>query len=246
MKSYAYDLHTHSCLSPCGDAEMTPNNMTNLAKLAGCDILAVTDHNTCKNAPAVMKVGEELGLLVIPGMELNVAEEAHVVCLFEELGAALDFGEYVRGKMPKISNKPDIFGEQIIMNEADEIIGTEEIYLLASSFIGVNDVVKLVDGYGGVAYPAHVNRASFSVIASLGVIPPEAGFSAAELTYDCIYEEAVKKNPELSEKLIIRSSDAHYLDALAGEKQRIHLPELSRKAVIERIKEGKRAKIAKT
>ncbi len=238
MQSYAYDLHTHSCLSPCGDAEMTPNNMVNLAKLAGCDVLAITDHNTCKNAPALMKAGEEIGLLVIPGMELNVAEEAHVACLFEELKSALAFDEYVRARMPKIANKPEIFGEQIIMNEKDEIIGTDEGFLLGSTSIGINDVHELVESYGGVAYPAHVDRASYSIIASLGAIPPEAGFTAAELTYNCDYEAIIKRNPEIAEKLIIRSSDAHYLDALAGEKRRMHLPALSRKAVIDKIRAG--------
>lgn len=29
-----YDLHIHSCLSPCGDSDMTPNNIVNMALLA--------------------------------------------------------------------------------------------------------------------------------------------------------------------------------------------------------------------
>lgn len=92
MRRYRYDLHTHSCLSPCGDNDMTPNNLVNMAALLGCEILAVTDHNTCRNAPAAVRVGEAAGVLVIPGMELCTAEEAHVVCLFEAVEArALPF-----------------------------------------------------------------------------------------------------------------------------------------------------------
>ena len=30
-----YDFHIHSCLSPCGDNEMTPFNLVNAAKLFG-------------------------------------------------------------------------------------------------------------------------------------------------------------------------------------------------------------------
>ena len=52
MNSYRYDLHLHSCLSPCGDTDMTPNNLVNMAALLGCDIIALTDHNTCRNTPA--------------------------------------------------------------------------------------------------------------------------------------------------------------------------------------------------
>ena len=47
MREYRYDLHVHSCLSPCGDSDMTPNNVVQMALLSGCEILAITDHNTC-------------------------------------------------------------------------------------------------------------------------------------------------------------------------------------------------------
>ena len=40
-----YDFHIHSCLSPCGDSDMTPNNIVNMALLAGLDAIALTDHN---------------------------------------------------------------------------------------------------------------------------------------------------------------------------------------------------------
>ena len=95
MTAYTYDLHIHSCLSPCGDNEMTPNNLVGMAAVMGLDIIAITDHNTCKNAPAVLKAAEEAGILAIPGMELCTAEEAHVVCLFETLEGAMDFDSYI-------------------------------------------------------------------------------------------------------------------------------------------------------
>ena len=106
MRRYRYDLHTHSCLSPCVDNDMTPNNLVNMAALLGCEILAVTDHNTCRNAPAAVRVGEAAGVLVIPGMELCTAEEAHVVCLFETVEAALAFDEYVAAHTMHIPNRP--------------------------------------------------------------------------------------------------------------------------------------------
>ena len=71
---YYYDLHIHSCLSPCGDMDMTPNNLVNMAKLLGLDVIALTDHNTSRNCGAAMVVGREIGLLVIPGMELTTSE----------------------------------------------------------------------------------------------------------------------------------------------------------------------------
>ena len=115
------DLHMHTCLSPCGDDDMTPYNAVNLAKLLGYDMIAVTDHNSCLNCPAAVRAGEAAGLVVVPGMELCTAEEIHNVCLFPSLDAATEFSDFVYDKMPDIINRPEIFGEQIITDEKDNI-----------------------------------------------------------------------------------------------------------------------------
>lgn len=237
MKEYTYDFHVHTCLSPCGDNEMTPNNIVNLAILAECDILAVTDHNSCKNAPAVMAAARETDLLVIPGMELCVAEEAHVICLFETLDGAMSFDKYVEDHTPSVINRPEVFGEQRICDAADQVIGFEEKLLLIASEIGVNQVVDLIKKFGGCAFPAHVDRNAFSVIASLGAIPPEANFQTAELTLNCDEPAFVQQHIELQKMRILKNSDAHYLEVLAGKKKSIELPEKSIKEVFKLITE---------
>jgi Predicted metal-dependent phosphoesterases (PHP family) len=238
MGKYFYDFHLHSCLSPCGDNDMTPNNMVNMAVIAGCDIIAITDHNTCKNAAATVAIGEQNGILVIPGMELCTSEEAHVVCLFETVENALAFSEYVYENMPHIKNKAEVFGEQRVLDEQDELVEIEENLLIVSSFIDSGDISELVESYGGVAYPAHIDRDSFSIVASLGVLPEDANFSAIELTRACDYDDFLKIHPEIEGKSVIRSSDAHYLENMLGELSQIELPEKSAKAVIEAIKNG--------
>lgn len=215
---------------------MTPNNIANMAALSGCEIIAITDHNTCKNAASVMKAGESCGLLVLPGMELCTSEEAHVVCLFETLEGAMGFDAYIYKNMPHVKNKAEIFGEQRLLDENDELMGLEENLLLVSSFIGVNDVVSLAEEYGGTAFPAHVDRDSYSVLASLGTIPPEARFAAAEVTRDCDLDKLRQQYPELSQMRIISDSDSHYLESLTGEPRRLHLPEKTRRAVINALK----------
>ena len=50
MKLY-YDLHLHSCLSPCGSDDMTPADLAAMCALAGLDVVALTDHNTAVTAP---------------------------------------------------------------------------------------------------------------------------------------------------------------------------------------------------
>ena len=66
MEKVIYDLHTHSALSPCGDNDMTVNNMLNMAVLNGIQVMAITDHNSCKNCPAAMEVAKELPIDLIP------------------------------------------------------------------------------------------------------------------------------------------------------------------------------------
>ena len=157
MNSYRYDLHLHSCLSPCGDTDMTPNNLVNMAALLGCDIIALTDHNTCRNTPAAVKVGQAAGVLVIPGMELCTAEEAHVVCLFETVEDALAFDKYVCAHVPKVPNRPEIFGEQWVLNENDEKIGEISELLITATDISINDMQALAassDQWMRPCYPA--------------------------------------------------------------------------------------------
>ena len=238
MISAAYDLHIHSCLSPCGDNDMTPNNLVNMAALSGCQIIALTDHNTCRNTPAAVKAGEEAGILVLPGMELETAEAIHTVCLFERVEDALRFSDYVYEHMPHVPNRPEIFGEQQLRNEEDEIIGIEENLLLVSTFIGFDEVLALAESYGGTAFPAHVDRDSYSAITALGSIPPEAGFKTAEISRQGDPEALFVANPELKGMRIVRDSDAHYLESLTGEPSRMHLPELSAHAVLEVLRQG--------
>lgn len=236
MNRYRYDLHMHSCLSPCGDNDMTPNNMVNMAALLGCQILAITDHNTCRNAPAAVKVGEAAGVLVIPGMELCTAEEAHVVCLFETVEAALAFDAYVTEHTMKIPNRPEIFGEQLILNEEDEYIGKIDHLLITAADISVNDVHRLVGEFGGVAFPAHVDKDAYSVTASLGAIPPEAEFTAAELSSGADRTVQLRMYPELQEMILLKDSDAHYLHLMQEEMGEVELPECTAKALLDLLR----------
>ena len=127
-----YDLHIHSCLSPCGDNDMTPANIVGMAAVKGLDVIAVTDHNSCKNCEAAMAAGEEYGVLVVPGMEICTAEEVHAVCLFPDLSRAMEFDRLVHDQLPPVKNRPDIFGDQQIYGCDDRICG-EEPWLLINA-----------------------------------------------------------------------------------------------------------------
>ena len=224
MKLY-YDFHIHSCLSPCGDKDMTPNNIVNFAKIMGYDVIALTDHNTALNCPAVARIAEKNGITFIPGMELCTSEEVHIVCLFYTLEDALKFSEYVKSTMPPIKNKPSVFGEQLICDENDNVIGQEDILLVTASGISTERVVKKVAEYNGICYPAHIDRSSFSILSNLGMIDTYFGFKCAEI-YDILKEDELKKKHPYLEKLkILSDSDAHYLENMRIPQQIIDVPE---------------------
>jgi PHP family Zn ribbon phosphoesterase len=228
-----YDLHIHSCLSPCGDNDMTPYNLTNMAKICGCDIIALTDHNTCLNCESAMKAGENIGLTVVPGMELCTSEEIHCICLFPELKNALSFSDYVKSTLPPIKNKEKIFGNQYIMNEADGILGSFDLLLTTASGISIESLDSLMKDYGGLWYPAHIDRNSYSVISALGDFPDSLETSVFELTYDADEKLYREKYPATKNKKLIRSSDAHYLENLMTEKMEIEPEDNSIKGLFE-------------
>lgn len=233
---FRYDFHNHSCLSPCGDNDMTPYNFVNMAKLMGLDVVALTDHNTCLNCPAAVKAGEIAGITVIPGMELCTSEEVHVVCLLPDVQSALEFSAYVRSTMPPVKNREKIFGEQLIMDETDNVTGKEDLLLTTASSIGIYQVPKLMEQYGGAAFPAHINRSSYSVISNLGEITADMGFNCAELTPDADLNIYAEKYPDLKNMKILYNSDAHYLENINMNPKHIDIPALSAENVINYLK----------
>ena len=229
---YLHDLHLHSCLSPCGDDDMTPNNITGMAKLLGLDVIALTDHNSCLNCEATMKAGEENGVLVIPGMELTTSEDIHAVCLFPTLERALDWNEYVDANRIKVKNKAEIYGRQVIMNALDEEIGEVEHLLLPATFISIMDAYKKAKEFGGICYPAHIDRDSLSILSVLGEIDLYCGFAAAEVADKSKLPGLRLKHEILNSLNIVTSSDAHYLENMRDAENTLELESLSAENVI--------------
>lgn len=207
-----YDLHIHSCLSPCGDDDMTPANLVGMAAVKGLDVIALTDHNSCRNCPAALYHGKNYGVTVIPGMELTTAEEVHVICLFPDLESALAFDSYVYGHLLPVPNREDIFGKQQIMDENDRVTGTVENLLINATSISFDNVFPLAESFGGIAYPAHVDKTSTSLLSNLGFVPPDSVFTCAEFHNFGRLHRIRKEHPYFESCNVICCSDAHYLE----------------------------------
>lgn len=211
MNKYYYDLHVHSCLSPCGDDDMTPNNIAGMAALNGLNIVALTDHNSAKNCPAFFEACKKYGLIAIAGMELSSAEDIHLVCLFPELEQAMAFDKEIESHLPNIKNRPEIFGEQIITDGDDEPIGSEDKLLITATDLWAEEAIALARSFGAHVRPAHIDRTSNGMISILGDVPVEYGFNFVEFNDRGNTEEYFKSYPSIADTSVIVSSDAHHL-----------------------------------
>lgn len=230
-----YDFHIHSCLSPCGSDDMTPYNIVGMAALKGLDVIAVTDHNSCKNCPAVLAAAEEYGILALSGMEISTSEEVHAVCLFSDLKNAMAFDSYVYERLIPVKNRADIFGNQLLYDCSDEVCGSIENLLINSTGISFDHLWDLVRSFDGVMFPAHIDKSSNSLISNLGFVPPDSRFTAAELKDMSKYHTLKKANPYLEGCIILSNSDAHYLEDIKEPYLTISVKERTAEAVIESL-----------
>lgn len=220
-----YDFHIHSALSPCADDDMTPNNIVNMAKLKGLDVIAITDHNSVKNAPAAMAAGESANLTVLAGMEIETAEEVHLVALFSTLESAKAAEDIIWKSLPPIQNRKDIFGNQIIMDENDDILKEVDRLLVTACSLSIDEVFNMVKGLGGIVFPAHVDRSSYSILSNLGFIPKNLNVSFVEVSKNISdingYISGVSC---LKDMKALRNSDAHTLGDISERENYIEIP----------------------
>lgn len=214
MRRVYCDFHIHSCLSPCGDDEMTPALAAGLLKLAGYDVAALTDHNAVANCPAFFQACESYGLTPLAGMELTTAEDIHLVCLFRTCPEAMRFGEAVNEHRVLIRNRPKFFGNQLIMDAEDNLLGIDPNLLPNATDLSLEDAFALAREFGAICYPAHVDRESNGILAVLGDLPDKPRFSHAEFREPERRDEYLARYPRLRELRPLFGSDAHRPDAI--------------------------------
>lgn len=225
MPQYAYDFHIHTCLSPCGDELMTPPNIANMAYIKGLDIIAITDHNSARNTRAVISAAQNLPLTVIPGIEVTTAEEIHVVCLFPDADSAENAGAELEGLLPLIQNRPEFFGQQLEMDENESITGAYPLLLSNALDISIDKLPDLVASYGGICYPAHIDKQSNSILSIFGFLPDEPKFKALEVYRPNQFFDTEENKHFKKTHTIITSSDAHNIADISEREHFINLAE---------------------
>ena len=227
----ACDLHIHSCLSPCGDSLMTPNNIVGMAFIKQLDAIAVCDHNTARNLPAIKEVADMMGVVLLPGLELTTREEAHMLAYFETVEQALAFSDAIYAHLPPIPNTPKFFGEQQLMNAQDEVIGIEDRLLISALDLSFEECAQMIHQHGGLCVPAHINRGSNGCLNALGFLP-------SGVPYDALEVSTAVQPPEmdLGGYRVLHSSDAHYLENILEPEFTVEASEKSAAALFDTIR----------
>ncbi len=229
MRCY-YDFHIHSCLSPCGDMDMTPHSIAGMSFINGLNAIAVADHNTARNVRAVSEAAQEFGICTVPAIEAESAENIHLLCLFPTIESAEDMGALLESHLPPIKNRVDIFGEQCIMNARDEKTGEIELLLINATDLTIEEIKKETENRGGICIAAHIYRDKNGIVSILGAVPESLNFTTLE-TADKIAEGKMDKRYKY-----ITNSDAHYLTDISEKENFLEIEEISVENIINLLK----------
>ncbi len=216
LEEFRGDLHIHTCLSPCGDLSMLPTLIIMKAKEKNLDIIGICDHNTTENVAAVQKAGEKEGVSVIGGIEITSQEEAHILAFFRTGAGLENIKNIVYEHLPGINNEV-VFGEQVIVDDKDEMLGINERLLIGATTLFLEQIIDIVHNLGGVAIASHIDREAFSIIGQLGFIPSGLKLDGVEVSSLGKLRQLRVTHPEIDNFPIVSFSDAHYLEDI-GKK----------------------------
>jgi len=227
MRSLLADLHLHTVLSPCAEVEMIPPLIVRRAQALHLDVIAITDHNSADNAGAVVEAAQAIAgsaLTVLPGIEVTTREEAHMLTLFDTLDQVCRWQEIVHAALPPLDNNAELFGEQYVVDATGKYIRTEERLLATATSLSVEQVVAQANALGGICLPAHIDRPAYSIIASLGFVPPQLDIAGVEISSLTTLKKTVQWGAVWGRWGALLNSDAHRLSEMRA-RTRIHVAE---------------------
>ena len=217
MQCYRADFHIHSCLSPCADITMTPHQVVEKLLENHIDWAALTDHNTTRNLAPFERVFKAAGVAFLPGIEIQTAEDIHVLGYFPDIKTAQKAGERVEEALPDIEIDPEKNGYQLTLDEQDQF---QDMVLKPYGFptaLTLDETVNLIEQFQGFAVYAHVERA-MGVIVQLGLIPQTPPNMPCELYMPSKYQAYVS---QLASRVVFSSSDSHNLDSFSEAKMMV-------------------------
>jgi len=217
---------------------MSPAAIIRRARELRLDVIAVTDHNSIENSFSTAALGAKNGVRVLFGMEAQSREDVHLLCLFQDRRQAERFNDRIYAMLPDVKNDPEFFGDQVVVDEQDNIIRHEEKLLLNALDASLQDLLELVKVHQGTAIPAHVECAPFGLLVNLGLVPRELDGSLLEISFASRTETVLKMYPDLARFPLISNSDAHFLKDIGRVHTIFDAADHSLPALVEAARNG--------
>lgn len=215
LSEFYADLHIHTVLSPCAELEMGAPEIIGKARETGIHLIAVTDHNACANVKALQEASENCnGPVVLAGMEVQTAEDIHVVLIFPDLGVAEEYQAWLRKGFMKISNRPEVFGYQLVIDKDNNVIEEIEPLLIQGVSYVIDEVISKAKDLNAIVILAHIDRPSFSYPAVLGPIPAALDVDALEISPRLSVAKTIDLKESYPSRTLVRSSDSHELKSI--------------------------------
>jgi len=181
------DLHSHSTAS---DGSQSPAALVAAAKAAGLSAIALTDHDTMAGVAEAAAAGEQLGVRVVPGVELSATDadrEVHLLGLHIERPTALEdplrtFREsrYVRAQqiVAKLNERgiPIAFDDVLALS-GDAAIGRPHLARVLIEGGWARDSRDAFDRYLGAGRPAYVPKHRLSVAEAIDLVHAGGGLA---------------------------------------------------------------------
>ena len=196
------DFHNHSCLSPCGSLEMSPTVLVAESVVKAVSLLALSDHNSARNTLAFEVLCQRAGIVPLCGIEVTTQEELHCLCFFPNAREAIAFGAFIEDHLMKVANKPEKWGDQIVVDVDENVLDEVPFWLGMATDLPLTALGESCLSAGGLFIPAHIDRPSQSVLSQLGYLP-DLPYTALEVRVDA-------GGLETRGKTLVRGSDAHY------------------------------------
>ncbi len=208
LRCFTADLHIHTCLSPCADGEMRPNAIVRAAKARSLDVIGICDHNSAENVQAVKNAAREKGLAALGGIEVSSREEVHVLALFDDDAGLQAMQQTIYENLPG-KNDRVVFGEQLVCDEDDSIVGRNRRMLIGAADLTIEQVVEAIHGFGGIAVASHIDRAGSGILGHVGSVLEGLKLDALELSLQA--EERQQWRSQARGLPLLAFSDAHRL-----------------------------------
>lgn len=183
------DLHTHSNRS---DGTDSPADLVRRARARGVDVLALTDHDTTVSWPEATETAEDLGVRLIPGIEISTRYAGAGVHLLAYLpdpshpGLVAELDRILagrNGRLPAILARLGALGIDLPADDVRRLAGPAAALgrphvadaLVARGVVKDRDeaFARLL-GPGG---PAYVDRYAADLVATLGLVAAAGGVS---------------------------------------------------------------------